>query len=246
MSIQIGLALDEPGSLARAHEILNSLRGEVDLLKANSFYVEFPDEVEDAAGEYDLELWVDLKCHDIPETVASTIRALRRRGCAEYVTVHASGLTRMMKAALEAATEPMMDEQGDIPPIIVIVVTLLTSISAEELRDELGIQESPLDFTLRLARLAYNAGIRHFVCSPLEVQHVRTLLKELGAGDDEIKLFTPAIRFDDGSADDQKRLATPAVASENGSDVLVMGRALVSGGKEAVRRARQEAAGSAA
>lgn len=235
MSVRIGLALDEPGSLQRAQAILTELKGEIDLLKVNSLYIEFPAEVEDAAMLAELELWVDLKLHDIPETVASTIKALRRRRVAKYVTVHASGLSKMMRFAQAAATEPLSDDLGEVPSITVIAVTLLTSISSDELRDELGIQESSLEFTLRLARLAFKAGIRHIVCSSLEVAHIR---QELGP---QVELYTPAIRFQDGKADDQQRLATPKIAALAGSNVLVMGRPLVQGGVEAVRRARREA-----
>ena len=158
-----------------------------------------------AAGIDDVDIFLDLKLHDIPATVAgaaSAVAALRPA----YLTVHASGGPAMVAAAADA-----------LPDTRIIAVTILTSISARELA-HIGIAGPPVDAVVRLATMAVDAGARAIVCSPLEVAAVRAAVP----GD--IVLITPGVRPADASLDDQARVATPQQAIADGADLLVIGR----------------------
>ncbi|WP_414153673.1 orotidine-5'-phosphate decarboxylase [Psychrosphaera haliotis] len=158
------------------------------------------------------DVFLDLKFHDIPNTVAKAVKAAAELGV-WMVNVHASGGTKMMKAAKE-----ILIPYGDKAPLL-IAVTVLTSMSEEDLLD-LGIDKSPEEQVLFLAGLAANAGMDGVVCSAQEA----TLLKsKFGSG---FKLVTPGIRTEEASADDQKRIMTPKKAVDAGSDYLVIGRAI--------------------
>jgi len=157
------------------------------------------------------EVFLDLKFHDIPNTVAGAVRAAADIG-AWMVNVHASGGPRMMEAAREAVSG------GSSRPWL-IAVTVLTSMDAEDLR-AVGIADEPQDQVLRLARLAKEAGMDGVVASPQEVPRLRA---ELGP---EFLLVTPGVRPAEAAADDQRRAATPGQAIADGSDYLVIGRPL--------------------
>ena len=153
-------------------------------------------------------IFLDLKLHDIPNTVAGAVRSVASTG-AELLTVHASGGPAMLQAAAEAANAP------DSPRLL--AVTVLTSMDAKEL-NAAGVPGSPADQVLRLALLAKNAGINGMVCSPEEVSALRT------ATGPETLLVVPGIRPLGSSADDQRRLATPAETIARGASMLVVGR----------------------
>lgn len=155
------------------------------------------------------ELFLDLKFHDIPNTVAQAVKSAAELGV-WMVNVHASGGRRMMEAAREALV-PFSK-----PPLL-IAVTVLTSMNREDLRD-IGLDIDPRDQVLRLARLTQNAGLDGVVCSAWEAMELKSLC---GA---EFKLVTPGIRLPDSAADDQRRVMTPAQAVSEGADYLVMGR----------------------
>ncbi|QFI55093.1 orotidine-5'-phosphate decarboxylase [Aeromonas simiae] len=156
------------------------------------------------------DVFLDLKFHDIPNTVAKAIAASAELGV-WMVNVHASGGRRMMEAA-KAALAPY----GDKAPLL-IAVTVLTSMEQSDL-NELGVTLSPAEQVLRLARLAKDAGLDGVVCSAQEAE----LLKgELGAG---FKLVTPGIRPAGSEQGDQRRIMTPSRAVAAGSDYLVVGR----------------------
>jgi orotidine-5'-phosphate decarboxylase len=157
------------------------------------------------------EVFLDLKFHDIPNTVAGAVRAAADIG-AWMVNVHASGGPRMMEAAREAVS-------GLSQRPWLIGVTVLTSMDAAEMR-AVGIADDPEDQVLRLARLAKEAGMDGVVASPREVARLRT---ELGP---DFLLVTPGVRPADAAADDQRRAATPGQAIADGSDYLVIGRPL--------------------
>ena len=158
-------------------------------------------------------IFLDLKLHDIPNTVAGAVRSVTRAG-ASLLTIHASGGAAMMSAAVEAASAPGSPR--------LLAVTVLTSMDATQLTG-IGITDSPADQVLRLARLAQVSGIDGVVCSPEEVALLR---KETSPG---TLLVIPGIRPTGSAAfastgDDQKRVATPAQAIADGASLLVVGR----------------------
>ncbi|MDO9386961.1 MAG: orotidine-5'-phosphate decarboxylase [Thiobacillus sp.] len=155
------------------------------------------------------EVFLDLKFHDIPNTVAAACRAAAGLGV-WMLNVHASGGRRMMTAAQAAL--------ADLPkPPLLIAVTVLTSMSAEDL-GEVGISAAPADQVLRLARLAHACKLDGVVCSAQEAAMLRA---ELGAG---FRLVTPGIRPAGAEAGDQRRVMTPAEALCAGATDLVIGR----------------------
>ncbi len=155
------------------------------------------------------EVFLDLKFHDIPNTVAQACKAAASLG-AWMVNVHALGGRRMMEAARNAVA------QAAHPPKL-IAVTVLTSMAQEDL-SELGMNTTPADLVLRLATLARDSGLDGVVCS---AQEAALLRRECG---DKFCLVTPGIRPADAAADDQMRVMTPRAALENGSSYLVIGR----------------------
>lgn len=153
-------------------------------------------------------VFLDLKLHDIPNTVAGAVRSATRAG-ASLLTLHAGGGAAMMSAAAEAASAPGSPR--------LLAVTVLTSMDASELAG-VGITASPADQVLRLAKLAKKSGIDGMVCSPEEVAALR---KETGP---DTLLVVPGIRPAGSATDDQKRIATPAQAIADGASMLVVGR----------------------
>lgn len=150
-------------------------------------------------------IFLDLKLHDIPATVAGATRsvaALEPR----FLTVHASGGPAMIEAAASAA-----------PHIDIVAVTILTSLSVEDLT-RIGIAGSPIDAVTRLSQLAVDAGARAIVCSPQEVAAVRSVVPA------DITLITPGVRPAGAERGDQQRVATPQQAIADGADLVVIGR----------------------
>ncbi|MCW2598724.1 MAG: orotidine 5-phosphate decarboxylase [Frankiales bacterium] len=164
-----------------------------------------PTVVETVRGGSGVELFLDLKLHDIPNTVAGAARAVAKLK-PRYLTVHASGGADMVRAAVEAA-----------PDVTIAAVTVLTSMSTEVLAT-VGLAGPPLDAVRRLAALAVGAGAGALVCSPHEVAAVRA---EVGPG---IVLITPGVRPVGADMQDQARVATPKQALADGADLLVIGR----------------------
>ncbi len=159
------------------------------------------------------QVFLDLKLHDIPRTVARAVAAAARHG-AGLITVHAAGGAAMLRAAADAAREA-----GRTGPKLV-AVTALTSLDAADLR-ALGIRRSLSDYALQAAELALAAGLDGLVASPLEAAALR---RRFGPGP---ILVTPGIRPAGGAAADQKRVATPAFAVRAGADFLVVGRPIL-------------------
>jgi orotidine-5'-phosphate decarboxylase len=153
-------------------------------------------------------IFLDLKLHDIPNTVAGAVRSATVAG-AELLTVHASGGGAMLRAAAEAAQAPRSPQ--------LIAVTVLTSMDASELAS-VGVSASPAEQALRLARLAKESGIDGMVCSAEEVSSLR---QEIGP---EALLVIPGIRPAGANKDDQRRIATPGDAISRGASMLVVGR----------------------
>ena len=157
------------------------------------------------------KIFLDLKLHDIPNTVEKAMAVLSRMDV-EMVNLHAAGTKAMMEAALRGLTR----EDGSRP--ILLAVTQLTSTSEERMQDELLISGSIQDCVCHYARMAKEAGLDGVVCSPLEAGMVK---EHCGA---EFLTVTPGIRFADGNVGDQVRVTTPARAREIGSDYIVVGR----------------------
>lgn len=161
------------------------------------------------------DVFLDLKLHDIPNTVKGGMKNLALLG-ADMVNCHAAGGIAMMKAAKEGL---LMGAKEEKRPLI-IAVTQLTSTSQEAMNEEQGIPGSVLNSVVRYAKAAKEAGLDGVVCSV----HESKAIKE-ACGQDFITV-TPGIRLVDDSVDDQKRVATPHYAKEQGSDYIVVGRSI--------------------
>ena len=174
------------------------------------FYAAGPDIVRQikARGH---KIFLDLKLHDIPNTVRKAMAVLSSLDV-DMVNVHAAGTVAMMKAALEGLTRP----DGTRP--LLIAVTQLTSTSQETMQKELLIGAGINETIVKYAQNAKEAGLDGVVCSPLEAAMVKDAC---GTG---FLTVTPGIRFADAAADDQVRITTPARAREIGSDFIVVGR----------------------
>lgn len=159
-------------------------------------------------------VFLDLKFHDIPNTVAKAVAAATRLDI-QMLTVHTSGGLEMMRAAEESAQQTAAKAGGEAP--LVLGVTVLTSMDGRTL-SELGWKSDVGKQVERLAELAVRAGLRGLVCSPLEIARLRQILPE------NIQLVTPGIRTGAEEPDDQRRTLTPKEAIEAGANWLVVGR----------------------
>lgn len=174
------------------------------------FYAEGPQIVREikARGH---KIFLDLKLHDIPNTVKKSMAVLSRLDV-DMCNLHAAGTSRMMEAALEGLTRP----DGTRP--LLIAVTQLTSTDQEAMERDLLIKE-PIDkVVMHYAETAKNAGLDGVVCSPLEARKVHDICGE------RFLTVTPGVRFADGDIGDQKRVMTPEQAKKIGSDYIVVGR----------------------
>jgi orotidine-5'-phosphate decarboxylase len=160
------------------------------------------------------DVFLDLKFHDIPNTVASAVKAAARLGV-WMVNVHASGGRGMMIAAREILEQHAIDHHGHRP--LLIGVTVLTSFDADDLRS-IGVIESPEEHVLHLTKLTKECGLDGVVCSAREAGLLR---QHFGS---DFCLVTPGIRLDTSPSDDQKRTLTPRAAITAGSSYLVIGR----------------------
>lgn len=198
----------------RALEFLDTFTDEKPFIKIGMelFYAGGPDIVK-RLRERGHKIFLDLKLHDIPNTVRKAMRVLSSLDV-DMVNVHAGGGIDMMRAGLEGLAEGRAD--GTRP--LIIAVTQLTSTSQQTLNEQLLIQGSINDCIAHYARNAREAGLDGVVCSPLEA----ALIKE--ACGKEFLTVTPGIRYPDAAKDDQSRITSPARAREIGSDFIVVGR----------------------
>ena len=174
------------------------------------FYAEGP-EIVRTIKERGHRIFLDLKLHDIPNTVKKAMSVLRNLDV-DMTNVHAAGTVDMMKAAIEGLTR----EDGTRP--LLIAVTQLTSTSEERMQKELLIGASINDTIVKYAENAKAAGLDGVVCSPLEAAMVKEACGK------EFMTVTPGVRFADGDVGDQVRVTTPERAKEIGSDFIVVGR----------------------
>jgi orotidine-5'-phosphate decarboxylase len=202
----IAVALDAP-DLATARVWAKAVAPHVQVVKVGLevFLRDGHDAVHVAREASGCDIFLDVKLHDIPATVAGAAYAVSKLA-PKYLTVHASGGQEMVKAAVEA-----------LPETYVTAVTILTSLSQEQLA-AMGWNGSAQDIVKRLAVQSVAAGARAIVCSPQEVAAVRV---EVGP---ETVLITPGVRPAGSDAGDQKRIATPEQALSDGANLLVIGR----------------------
>ncbi|PLX41116.1 MAG: orotidine-5'-phosphate decarboxylase [Deltaproteobacteria bacterium] len=199
---------------ASALEWVERLSGHVGLFKVGLelFVSEGPSLVEEISSRGE-RVFLDLKFHDIPNTVAGAVRAAA--SCGPFImNLHALAGSEAMRRAAEAAKEGA--ERAGVEPAKLIAVTVLTSHTADTL-SELGIQGSPAGAVHRLANLAKDSGIDGVVASPMEAAMVREVWPS-GL------IVTPGVRPAGSSLDDQSRVATPSGAADSGADYIVVGR----------------------
>ena len=163
------------------------------------------------------KIFLDLKFHDIPNTMKSACYEVSQYGV-DMISIHAMAGYKALKLSKEASVQGANDSQSQPP--IVVGITVLTSISTKEFQDDLGMQNSIEDQVLRLAKLCYDSGLDGCVCSPLEVKNLR-----LFTGN-KFKLITPGIRLETNDNNDQNRVMTPTEAISNGANHLVIGRSI--------------------
>ena len=183
--------------------------------------------------EHGGRVFLDLKFHDIPNTVAKAARASVKLGV-DFLDFHAMGGKIMMEEARVAVEEKAL-KLGINPPIT-LAVTVLTSLGAEDLKRDLNVSKDPEGQVVSLAKLAHGCGFRGVVASPMEVAAIR---KAVGR---DFIIVTPGVRPEWAGRQDQKRVATPAEAVRAGADYLVIGRPIL-GAKnpvEAAVKIRQE------
>ena len=160
-------------------------------------------------------VFLDLKFHDIPNTVAGAAKSAVRTGCFMF-NVHALGGKRMMKAAVDAAKEEAQALNKPVPKVI--AVTILTSMGEDELQSELSVTMPLKDYVVKLASAAKEAGLDGVVASPHEITAIRE-----ACGDDFL-IVTPGVRPAWSAVNDQKRIMTPKAAVSAGADYVVIGR----------------------
>ncbi len=206
MRSPIILALDAD-EISKAADWINATKDSIDIYKVGlEFFLKFgASGIAELRKNGDFEIFLDLKLHDIPNTVANSVKSISQLK-PKFLTVHASGGREMVSAAALAD-----------PSIAITAVTILTSLSDEEL-GELGFASNAEQSAVALAKIAVTAGARAIVCSPFEVGAIRS------AVGDGVTLITPGVRPVGSAAGDQKRFMTPAQAIEAGANYLVIGR----------------------
>ena len=213
MSADLVVAFDIP-SAAVIHGILNQLPDEIAWFKVGLelFTADGPSAL-NMLKQSNKKIFLDLKLHDIPNTVGRTVSAMARLNIS-MITIHASGGRAMMQAAADAAKKC----EADAPKLV--AVTTLTSLNQTDLAD-IGVRRDLTEQALALSELALSSGMDGLVCSAHEAASLR---KKIGPSP---LLVTPGIRSFGFAPGDQKRVATPAMAVEAGSDFLVVGRPIL-------------------
>lgn len=215
MTSPIILAVDT-SSLDTAKSWIDATRESVDIFKLGlEFYLTFGDKgVREISKECDVDIFLDLKLHDIPKTVSGAVHAVASLN-PKFLTVHASGGSAMVSAAAKEA-----------PHIDITAVTILTSISEDELF-RIGYANSALESAVALAELAISSGARAIVCSPLEITAIRAAVGP------SISIITPGVRpLGSQGGDDQVRTMTPEAALKAGADFVVIGRPITGAWKD--------------
>lgn len=207
MKAPIILAVDTP-DIDIARRWIAATQQSVSVYKLGlEFFLTFGrDGIRSIKDEFGVEIFLDLKLHDIPNTVAHAAAAIGDLS-PRFLTIHASGGSAMVKAAVEA-----------VPQIDVTAVTILTSLSEDDLF-QIGFSQPALESAVALAKLSVDSGARAIVCSPLEIAAIRSTVGEATT------IITPGVRpAGQTSSDDQVRTMTPADAIRAGANYLVIGR----------------------
>ena len=166
----------------------------------------------------DMKIFLDLKFHDIPNTVAKAVKPLLNYIRPDILTLHISGGRMMMEEAVKTVNKTTVELKIKKP--ILMGVTILTSLDQEDLF-ELGLKNSLEEYVLNYARLAKKAGLDGVICSALETKKIKACLGK------DFKVITPGIRVLNSANEDQSRVVTPKDAFNNGSDYIVIGRNLI-------------------
>jgi orotidine-5'-phosphate decarboxylase len=207
----LALALDNLDDLAAIKQLVESTAPHIGVFKIGlEQFTRFGPVVLDAVRSANRKIFLDLKYHDIPNTVAKAVSAAAALGI-DFLTIHTQGGKAMMQAAAEAATK------ASRPPKIV-AVTLLTSLDASALKNELKCEVPVAQYVRHLAELAAQSGLGGIVCSAADLPSVKPGLPST------FEFITPGIRLADDSVQDQKRVATPQSAIAAGATLLVVGR----------------------
>ncbi len=214
---KIVLALDVE-DIEDARRLVDRLHPYVGTFKVGlQLYTKYGNAIIDYISGKNANFFLDIKLHDIPNTVEKASENVVLRG-ANFFNVHATGGLKMMEAAVRGAKKACEKLQKN-PPVI-LAVTMLTSISQDVMNDEFDINTDVSQFAIRLAVLAKNAGMTGVVASSLEAKKIKEACGE------DFKVLCPGIRPAWSTKDDQKRIATPKFAIEQGADYLVIGRAV--------------------
>ncbi len=214
---KIVLALDVE-ELDEAKSLVDGLYPYVGTFKVGlQLYTKYGNEVINYISGKNSNFFLDVKLHDIPNTVEKASENVVLRG-ANFFNVHATGGLKMMEAAVRGAKKAS-ETLGKKEPVI-LAVTMLTSISQEVMNDEFEIEADVSKFAIRLAKLAKKAGMTGVVASSLEARKIKE------ACGSAFKVLCPGIRPEWSAKDDQKRVATPKFAIGEGADYLVIGRAV--------------------
>ena len=212
-------------NLTQAKNLALSIKDNVAMVKCGlEFFTKHGAEGINEISSTGIDIFLDLKFHDIPNTVAEAIRSAVSLDVS-IITIHPLGGKTMMQAAAHAAKEESA-KLGKKKPIIV-GVTVLTSMDDEELSN-IGVQESAAQQVELLAKLAQESGLDGIVCSPHEIELVKSI-----CGDDFVTVV-PGIRPASSSNDDQKRVMTPKEVSDKGADYLVIGRPITQADNPAI------------
>ena len=215
MAKDVIIALDFPDRKTTL-DFLDRFEGEKPFVKIGMelFYGEGPSIVREIK-ERGHKIFLDVKCHDIPNTVEKTMKNLAALDV-DMTNVHAAGTIKMMEAALKGLTEGA----GGNRRTLLIAVTQLTSTDQERMESDILIKENINDVIVKYAKNAETAGLDGVVCSPLESEMIH------GSTGEGFITVTPGVRFADDSKGDQKRVTTPGKARELGSDYIVVGRSI--------------------
>ncbi|MBC7952879.1 MAG: orotidine-5'-phosphate decarboxylase [Rhodospirillaceae bacterium] len=214
MTSPVYVALDTT-DVAQAAALATSFKGLVAGVKLGlEFFTACGPKGIEAVSDLGQPVFLDLKLHDIPNTVAGAMKGIARLA-PRLTTIHASGGFAMMKAAVDAARDEAV--KANRPATKVLAVTVLTSLDQDAM-DSIGFGGSVLEQVKRLAVLAQAAGVDGLVCSPHEVETVRNVVGS------NMTLVVPGIRPAWAEAGDQKRFMTPKEAMQRGADILVIGR----------------------
>ncbi len=223
MKAPIAVALDAP-NLQKVKEWATQAAPAVDVLKIGlEVFLRDGESAIDVVKQTDCKLFLDLKLHDIPNTVKGASESVARFA-PEFLTVHASGGPAMINAAATA-----------LPNTKITAVTILTSMSPQDLI-AVGFEKTAEELAVRMAKMAVEAGARAIVCSPHEVAAIRANVPS------DVTLITPGVRPIGADVGDQSRVATPQEAIANGANIVVIGRPIT--GAQNIRQAALEIAAS--